>query len=178
MNDNLLRDTNSFRYCPACGEKYLASNAEDRRCNSCGYIFHAASFPSAGAIIWDPSGSILMIKRKQDPGAMKWDIPAGFCTQTESFEEALRRELREEIGLESYNSCTYHTSIVGDYEYRGLVQKVLCAIFTIQLSESFLPVAGSEVLEARFFKPTELVKLDMAFPQTMELLHKLAGINA
>jgi len=53
--------------------------------------------PSVRAIILDESNRILYIKRK---GNNKWALPAGGIELNESIEECLRREVKEETGLE------------------------------------------------------------------------------
>jgi len=54
---------------------------------------------TAGAIVTDGGGRVLLLKHRFRPGS-GWGLPGGFLEQGEQPEEALRRELREEIGLE------------------------------------------------------------------------------
>ena len=54
---------------------------------------------TAGAIVTDSSGRVLLLKHRFRPGS-GWGLPGGFIERGEQPGEALRRELREEIGLE------------------------------------------------------------------------------
>jgi mutator protein MutT len=54
---------------------------------------------TAGAIVTDRRGRVLLLKHRFRPGS-GWGLPGGFIEKGEHPEEALRRELREEIGLE------------------------------------------------------------------------------
>lgn len=54
---------------------------------------------TAGGIVSDRSGRVLLLKHRFRPGS-GWGLPGGFIEEGEQPEEALRRELREEIGLE------------------------------------------------------------------------------
>lgn len=54
---------------------------------------------TAGALIFNYSGEVLLLKHRFRAGS-GWGIPGGFLELGEQPEEALRRELREEIGLE------------------------------------------------------------------------------
>ena len=54
----------------------------------------------AAAVILDAAGRGLLIRRGQAPAAGEWSIPGGGVELGESVVEALRREVREETGLE------------------------------------------------------------------------------
>jgi mutator protein MutT len=54
---------------------------------------------TAGALIFSDRGEVLLLKHRFRAGS-GWGIPGGFLETGEQPEEALRRELREEIGLE------------------------------------------------------------------------------
>ena len=44
--------------------------------------------------------SLLLLRRAVEPGLGDWDLPAGYLDPGESFEQAARREAREESGIE------------------------------------------------------------------------------
>ena len=54
---------------------------------------------TAGAVITDERGRVLLLNHVFRTGS-GWGIPGGFMEKGEQPEEAIRRELREEIGLE------------------------------------------------------------------------------
>ncbi|HEX6190651.1 MAG TPA: NUDIX domain-containing protein [Pyrinomonadaceae bacterium] len=54
---------------------------------------------TAGAFVFDEQGRILLLEHEFRPDS-RWGIPGGFLNQSEQPEEALRRELREEVALE------------------------------------------------------------------------------
>ena len=54
---------------------------------------------TAGAVITDDQGRVLLLKHRFRPGS-GWGMPGGYIETGEQPEDALRRELREEICLE------------------------------------------------------------------------------
>jgi ADP-ribose pyrophosphatase YjhB (NUDIX family) len=54
---------------------------------------------TAGAVITDDQDRVLLLEHVFRPGS-GWGIPGGFIAAAEQPEAALRRELREEVGLE------------------------------------------------------------------------------
>ena len=53
--------------------------------------------PNVAAVMVDPAGSLLICERATIPGA--WQFPQGGVDLGETLEEALFREVREEVGL-------------------------------------------------------------------------------
>ena len=53
-----------------------------------------------GAVIWNDADEVLLIRRTKPPGAGRWSLPGGKVEQGETLEQAVRREVREETGLE------------------------------------------------------------------------------
>jgi 8-oxo-dGTP diphosphatase len=54
-----------------------------------------------GAVIKDDAGRLLLIKRRNEPGAGRWSLPGGRIEPAESDEQALVREVLEETGLQA-----------------------------------------------------------------------------
>lgn len=57
--------------------------------------------------------SVLLLRRAVQPGLGAWDLPAGYLDPGESFEQAARRETREEAGIEvvlTALSGVYHSA--------------------------------------------------------------------
>ena len=62
-------------------------------------LTHARFTVTAGAVIFNDQKQVLLLKHRFRAGS-GWGLPGGFLERGEQPIEALRRELREEIGLE------------------------------------------------------------------------------
>jgi 8-oxo-dGTP diphosphatase len=52
------------------------------------------------AVIWNDRQEVLLIRRTKEPRKGQWSLPGGKVEFGESLEDAVRREVREETGLE------------------------------------------------------------------------------
>jgi 8-oxo-dGTP diphosphatase len=87
-----------WRFCPRCREE-LRGDEQRLECPACGFVVYASSKATAGALVEDGS-RVLLARRAEEPYKGYWDIPGGFLEEGEHPLDGLRRELREETGLE------------------------------------------------------------------------------
>ena len=85
--------------CPRC-RSALEREPERVSCPACGFVGYANPAPTASAVCRDERGRILLSRRAHPPYADAWDIPGGFVEEDEHPLDCLRRELREEAGVE------------------------------------------------------------------------------
>lgn len=93
-----------FNYCPICATPLEMRPTEppdpDRpTCPSCGFVHYGNPAPTVQAWIED-DGRYLALRRDQDPLRGEWNMPGGFVEAGEAGDEAIRREVAEETGLE------------------------------------------------------------------------------
>jgi ADP-ribose pyrophosphatase YjhB (NUDIX family) len=93
-----MAELDGWRLCARCGAE-LGGDAARLACNACGFIVYASSKPTAGALCID-NGRVLLARRAHHPFEGFWDIPGGFLNEGEDPLDGLRRELKEETGLE------------------------------------------------------------------------------
>ncbi len=100
----------------------------------------------------DARDRVLLARRGVEPLKGRWDLLGGFCEPGESLEGTLRRELREETGLE-IEVLELLGSIPDRYGPDGVF--TLNAFFLARVHEG-VPVAADDVAELRFFALDEL----------------------
>lgn len=86
--------------CPRCA----TAGEQPLTCERCGWRWYSNPKPTAAVLLErdadGPDPSILLLRRAVEPGIGAWDLPAGYLDPGESFEDAARRETREEAGIE------------------------------------------------------------------------------
>lgn len=163
VSDKPIRD--HMNHCPSCGiksSKILSTTVYF--CRNCGIEIHFSPVTSAAALIEDPSGNVLFIKRKKAPEKGKLGIPGGFLNPGESLEEALVREVKEEVGLE-LNSWSYLGGWPNEYSYNSVVYSVTDIYFIARVKDfAMVKICSKEVVEVLVAHPREVDPKDLAFP--------------
>ena len=152
-----------FQFCPKCGQKSLSSpEAKLIECRHCDFHFYRNPAVATAAIIADPSGKILLIRRAREPAKGKLGMPGGFVDIAETAEDGLRREVKEEICLE-IRDLEFFMSSPNEYLYREIMYPTVDFFFTARV-QSFEPAkALSEVEGLVICHPNEVAPEELAF---------------
>ena len=90
---------NRHRFCPACSHPTESRDAGSmRKCEACGAEHFPRTDPVVIMVAWHGNRCILGRQKAWAPNF--YSALAGFIDQGETIEEAVRREVKEEVGLE------------------------------------------------------------------------------
>jgi ADP-ribose pyrophosphatase YjhB (NUDIX family) len=163
----LVSVLDNWRFCPRCGGN-LTRDDDHLRCEGCGALYWANAIPGVQGIL-ERDGRVLLARRANEPRRGHWDLPGGFLNETEAPVEGLRREFREETGLdvEPVQLVRIDIEPYGD--------RHVFSVTWIVRGEGE-PVAADDVDELRWFAPEEL-PAEMAFPGQESVLRDWAARN-
>ncbi|MDD5116607.1 MAG: NUDIX hydrolase [Candidatus Omnitrophica bacterium] len=119
------------------------------------------------AIIELPEG-IVVIKRSNPP--FGWALPGGFVDYGESLEEAVKREAKEETGLDLTGIKQFHTYSDPQRDPRF---HTIGTVFIAKAKGK--PKAGDDAAGLKVVKRQELEKMDFAFDHKKIIRDYLGG---
>lgn len=158
-----------IKHCPACGATGIQwRSVKEIVCRACGFDLFLNTAAAVGALIL-AGDEILLTRRAKDPHKGMLDVPGGFINQEESAEEGLRRELREELGLE-VGELAYFRSFPNEYPYKGILYHTLDMFFIARLDQRPQVRAMEEIDEVVWVKRKEIDLAQVAFPSVRKVL--------
>jgi ADP-ribose pyrophosphatase YjhB (NUDIX family) len=125
-----------------------------------------------GAVIFDSDLSrVLLVRRGREPAKGRWSIPGGLARVGETLEEALKREVAEEVGLEVSLGPMVEVldRIIYDDDLRVRYHYVLVDFLCVGGSGEVR--VASDVEEAQWFELAQLEGLEMT-DSTLEVIEK------
>ncbi len=117
--------------CPKCGEKIL---------------IYKNPLPTVDVILYNYKKEVLLIERKNPP--FGFALPGGFVDVGETVEEAAKREIKEETGLDIEIDMVFgiYSSPHRDPRYHTIT-----TVFIAKLPENQSPLAGDDAKKCTVF---------------------------
>ena len=166
---SISRRMKAFDYCPSCGSRGIFFDGIKKfSCKACSFIFFH-NIAAAVAAILEYDQRIVLIKRGKEPGKGKLDLPGGFMDPRESAEEAVRREVKEEIKID-VGTLEYFGSYPNVYEYKGVLYHTCDFFFYSKIDTPPTDFDRTEIEELILVNPLEISDDKIAFESTRRCL--------
>ena len=141
----------THRFCGRCGTPTEGVPAERaRRCPACGLLAFPRLAPAVITLI-ERDGEALLARGRAFPVPM-YSCIAGFVEPGETLEEAVHREVREEVGVELASVC-YATSQPWPFPHSLMIG------FEATWGAGEIEIDGVEIVDAHWYRPDDLPTL-------------------
>ncbi|MFO1398076.1 MAG: NAD(+) diphosphatase [Burkholderiales bacterium] len=154
------------RFCGRCGTPTRDRSGERaKECPQCGLVAYPRIAPAMMALVTRGREMLLARAHRFPPG--RFSALAGFVEPGESIEDCVRREVREEVGLE-VAGITYFDSQPWAFPHSLMVA------YTAEYAGGDIRVDDAEIAEARWFTPESLPSL----PPSVSIARRLIDATA
>lgn len=135
----------THQFCGACGEPMAKAPGERAMKCACGHLAYPRISPAMMVLV-KRGPAILLARNVAVPAGGRMSALAGFLEPGESIEEAVHREVREEVGIE-VKDLRYFASQSWPFPH------ALMIAFTAEYAGGDIRCDPNEIAEARWFGP-------------------------
>ena len=140
-----------------CGSAHFeVNNFKSKKCRDCGFTYYANPCSATAAFIVNERQEMLVVRRAKEPAKGTLDLPGGFVDMGETVEEGMRREIKEETGLD-VQDIRYLFSSPNIYMYSGMGVHTLDMDFLVPVSGELPAIcAADDAAEAFWLLVSEI----------------------
>jgi len=156
----------THRYCGRCGAPTRDKTSERaKECPVCGYVAYPRVSPAMMALVTRGRELLLARAHRFPPG--RYSALAGFVEPGETIEDCIRREVKEEVGID-VDGITYFASQSWAFPHSLMIA------FTAEYAGGELHPDGREIAEVRWFAPDALPDM----PPSLSIARRLIDATA
>jgi NADH pyrophosphatase NudC (nudix superfamily) len=159
-----------LKFCPKCSSpKFQIVSERSLKCDDCGFHYYINASAAVAALVTDGNGKLMMTTRGIEPDYGKLDLPGGFVDHNETVEDALKRELSEELGMKT-KSLKYLSSAPNEYIFSGF------SVFTVDMAFEVIPESienlkpMDDILDYKFYAENEFSYDDIPAPSIKQFV--------
>lgn len=139
-----------FKFCPRCGSQHFEfQGVKSFLCRDCHFLYYINVAGAVAALIMNDNEQLLFAKRAFEPFRGTLDLPGGFVDKDESAEDALIREIKEELSLE-IDTYTFFRSFPNRYSFKGLTYYTVDLFFRCTIKDMTAMKAGDDAADIVF----------------------------
>lgn len=128
------------------------------------YWFFRRPVTHGARIVLENNGQLLLVRHTYQPNY--WTFPGGGIKKEENAEDTLRREVKEEIGI-NLDEISY----VGEFKNKQDFKDDTVAVYISQVSDTSICRDQLEILETRWFPIKEMPKLPQNAQKIFDIAH-------
>jgi len=166
--------SNVWKNCPYCGSPSIKweNGTQLMCCQYCTKKFYINAASAVVALIKNSKGEYLFTRRKNEPAAGKLDFPGGFVNLEERSEDAVIREVKEELDLDITN-VTYYTSMPNRYLFGGVVYFTLDLVYICEYKNLSGISANDDISDYMFMDINDVKSEDIGLESIKKLVEQL-----
>jgi NAD+ diphosphatase len=158
-----------LKYCPKCGSSDFPGHSDRSfKCGHCGFHFFVNAAAAVAAIILNEKGELLLTRRALDPNKGMLDLPGGFVDPGERAEDALVREVREELNLQVMN-YEFLTSFPNEYVFSGFTVYTIDLAFICHIKD-FAGISWRDDISGYVFVRPEMLDYNEICSESIRLI--------
>ncbi len=178
LNHQKTHPKEVIKHCLRCGCNNFNTKDQGRsfRCEECNFLYYINSSAAVACLIFNPEGKLLLTRRAIDPGRGMLDLPGGFVEPMERVEDALVREIKEELGVE-VKEAKFICSFPNSYAFSGFTVFTLDMTFIVEIDNLDAIVPADDVADITYLFPSEIKEDDLAFKSMYNIIQYYINNN-
>ena len=163
-------NTEAIKFCPFCGASAPVYDGKKAlRCKACGRRQFINAVAAVAVILRNERGEILLTRRAHDPGKGLLDLPGGFVDAMETVEQAVCREVKEELNV-ALENISYLTSFPNEYLFEGRITYTADLAFAATVKDWSSLQPADDVATVEFYAPNQIPMEELAFNSIRQIL--------
>lgn len=163
-----------WKHCPYCGSQHInwTNHTHRMQCNACQRTFYINASAAVVALIKNNNNELLFTQRKNNPAQGMLDLPGGFVDLNETAEDAIKREVLEELNV-TVTELQFFGTFPNQYLYDGIVYFTLDLVFVCHVEDFTSLRAADDVCDYHFINPQHVVLNDIGFDSIRAIVQKI-----
>lgn len=170
-----MEEKEAFKYCPRCGSRFN-KKIKYLNCSSCGLNFYLNPRPALSVILINDNDEYLFAVRAFEPRKNYLDFLGGFVDRNEDFEEAARREIKEEAGVE-VGPLTFLSTHKDEYLFQNINYQVVGITYLGELPRGSKLKADDDVSGFEYYRIDQIPMNRLAWKSMHEMVSQLKNIK-
>lgn len=165
-----------IKFCPRCGCNLFKSNDNGRSfvCEGCMFNYYLNNSAAVAGLIFSQEGKLLLARRAIEPAKGMLDLPGGFVEPMECAEDAMAREIFEELGVR-VTKAEYLASFPNEYIFSGFSVFTVDLAFVCKVDNISAIIPGDDVSEVEFCFPKEVKNEDLCSESMANIIDHYIG---